>query len=300
MSESGPSVCIVVLSYNGEKWIYDCINSILKTKYNNYEVVVVDNASSDSTVSIIQDNFASLNVIQNSKNYGFAKGCNVGINYALHNEFDYVLLLNQDTKVAASWVIELLEVATLDAKIGIVSPMQYNYEGSKLDQNFQSLLQKDGRLDLSEDSAVLDVNKIVGAAMMLSTVFVKDVGMFDPIYFCYFEEYDLCRRAIYHGYRVCIATKSHVLHWHSILQDKENNSFFNYYLRRNYMIFTLKDINRCFLRNSFRYFEGIYIEKRKDRNLLSSMIACFKCFFFLVPRLIKYTPWIIYRRLIEG
>lgn len=234
-----PLVYIIILVYNGKKWIDNCLDSVLKTDYPNYKILIVDNASKDGSTEYIADKFPHVELIRNNKNYGFAEGNNIGMRYALNREADYVILLNQDTKVESGWIKGLVTVAEIDKKIGILSPMQYDYEGKDLDRNFRELLKNN-----FPDHEFIETDRVIGAAMLYRVLIAKEVGLFDPIYFCYHEESDLCRRVKYFGYKVGVVKAGRIYHWHSLIQKnglskKERDLFI-----KNELIYALKDPNK--------------------------------------------------------
>ena len=108
-----PKISIVILNWNGFADTIDCLISLSKCTYSNFDVILIDNNSNDESVSIIkkwltETRFQNLIFIENEENYGFAKGNNIGIDIALKNNSDFILLLNNDTVVESDFLIELL------------------------------------------------------------------------------------------------------------------------------------------------------------------------------------------------
>ena len=122
MLMQSPKIIVIIVSYNGEKWIYECIRSIMNNSYDHYEIVVVDNASQDATASIIKENFREVILFKQKRNIGFGKGANVGIRYAMSQKADYILLLNQDIKLERNCIEYMIAVCDQNRKIGIASP----------------------------------------------------------------------------------------------------------------------------------------------------------------------------------
>ena len=123
-----PKVEVIILNWNGVSDTLDCLASLKKVNYKNFEVIVVDNNSSGNDVEIIENKFGDFakEIIVNSANLGFSGGNNVGIKYALGNNAEYVLLLNNDTVVEPDLLDVLLEKIESNIQIGIVAP-QINY-----------------------------------------------------------------------------------------------------------------------------------------------------------------------------
>ena len=151
-------VYIIILTYNGLKWIDGCLTTVLKTNYGSFKVLIVDNASSDGSVEHIRNNFPNIEIIVNAKNYGFAEGNNVEIRHALKSGAHYIVLLNQDTKVDREWVPEMVKIIQRNQDIGILSPMQYDYEGKELDHNFKETI----KVAFSQNENVYFVPRIIG------------------------------------------------------------------------------------------------------------------------------------------
>jgi len=120
-------VLIIILNYNSQKNILICLNSFKKLEIGNWKLktVVVDNASSDASVEAVKKNFPNIKIICNYKNLGFAEGNNVGIRWGIKENYDYFLLLNNDTLVKKDFLIQLLKLIQKNKKTGIVSPKIY-------------------------------------------------------------------------------------------------------------------------------------------------------------------------------
>jgi len=120
-----PSVAIIVLNWNGRDDTIACMYSLQKLTYKRYQLIVVDNGSSDDSVSAIRAEFPSVHVIETGANLGFAEGNNVGIRHALDQGANYVLLLNNDTEVDEHLVDALVDAAESNADGGIFGPKIY-------------------------------------------------------------------------------------------------------------------------------------------------------------------------------
>ena len=119
---SEPRVSIVILNWNSYEVTLDCLLSLRKIDYRNFEVVLVDNGSVDGSPEKLLENAPEIRLIRNPTNLGFAGGCNVGIRDAIRRGIDYVLLLNNDTIVAPDFLTRLVDVAESEENIGALSP----------------------------------------------------------------------------------------------------------------------------------------------------------------------------------
>ena len=124
-STGWPKVSIIVLNWNTYELTRESLESLREITYPNYEIILVDNASSDGSVPRLKKDFPHVTLIQNRANLGFARGCNVGIRCALSREADYVLLLNSDSVVEKGFLEPAVEHAESDKKIGLVSGKIY-------------------------------------------------------------------------------------------------------------------------------------------------------------------------------
>ena len=113
-----PKVSIIIVNYNGEKFLKGLLNSLKKTKYSNYEIIFVDNASIDNSIKIVEKNYPKVKIIKNINN-GFAGGLNIGIKACSHDS-EYIIPLNYDMYVHPDWLSYLMETMHSDKKIAVV------------------------------------------------------------------------------------------------------------------------------------------------------------------------------------
>lgn len=255
---SYPFVILAVINYNGKEWLGNCLSSLSATDYPNFKVIVIDNASKDGSIQFIKDNFGRVELIQNRSTAGFGKSANMGINIAIERKAKYVVLLNSDIKVSPNWIVELIKVAEDDEDIAILTPLHYNYSGDELDPNLSRILDTNAQYLKDKNTANLkvkyEVTSAIGGCMMIRTNIITKVGHMDPLYFLYGEDSDLCRRVIFHGYKIAVAMKSKIMHWHRILHKDKIDKRLGFLLFRNQFIYFLKDPNKPFLYNLCRYY----------------------------------------------
>ena len=92
-----PKVYVVTLNYNGFDWLKDCLDSIINLNYQNFNILLVDNGSIDNSVPFVKENYSGIEILENKFNLGYSEGFNKGINYAIKNNAEYVLIMNNDT-----------------------------------------------------------------------------------------------------------------------------------------------------------------------------------------------------------
>lgn len=239
---------IVVLNYKVKDEVLECIKSLtLSLGFNrDFKVLVIDNHSTDGSAEAIKKYFPKISLIENSDNFGFTGGNNIGIKYALEQGADYILILNPDTVVEKNTIKNLLSEAN-KYQTGIIGPKIYFgedrkiwYAGGVLDMdnvigNHRGVDEKDnGQYDQAGET-----DYVTGAAMLISSEVFNKIGLFDERYFLYYEDADFCVRAKQVGFKVWYTPHSTVYHKNarstglgSPLQD--------YYITRNRMLFASK------------------------------------------------------------
>lgn len=126
---------MLLLPTNGENDIKKCLDSLLKSKFP-VTIYIVDNASTDQTLDIIQKEYSMVMLVKNKENIGFGQANNIGFEYAKNNNFDYVLMLNQDTYIEEDTILKLVWTQNIYSEYDLLSPMHYSYNEENLDSNF--------------------------------------------------------------------------------------------------------------------------------------------------------------------
>jgi len=242
-------VFIVILNWNGKKDTLECLNSLKKIDYKNYKIIVIDNGSKNDSVKEIKKEFPYAYILKNKTNLGFAEGSNIGIRYALKNNADYVLLLNNDTKVDGKFLPEMISLAESDEKIGIVCPKVYFYSKPKFLQyaglrfNFnkgESLLLGYGEKDGGQFDKIREADFCGGTCMLVKKEVFERIGLLDKDYFAYFEDNDFGFKARKAGYKIIFCPKARIWHKVSASTGGQTNPTKEYYLTRNNLIFMKK------------------------------------------------------------
>jgi hypothetical protein len=240
-----PVVWIVVLNWNRPDETVQCIKSLYQLDYPNYHILVVDNGSTDNSVEVIR-NLPGIELLVNERNLGFGAGNNRGIQYALERGAEYVLLLNNDTTVAPSMLSELIMVAEADPYIGIVGPLIY-YADRPREVWFAGMRFRYGlymvRKGLSLNLPLApaeEVDFVSGCGMLVRREVWERVGLFDPRFFMYYEDLDLCVRAKRVGYRIVCATRAHMWHILSASTGDPDSPLKQYYQVKSCLIFCEK------------------------------------------------------------
>jgi GT2 family glycosyltransferase len=200
----------------------DCISSVLRSTYPNFEVIFVDNASTDKSSDFVTSVFAKnkcLKIIRNGKNLGFGPANNVGLGQA---KGDYVVFLNNDTSVEPDWLTILVDVMESDGTIGLASSLFLNMDGQTVQT--AGILKSDYMMpgywiQMNKDyfkvkfPEVFEISSAMGAAMIAKRKFLKHIGGFDPKYFYYYDDDYLSFRTWLAGKRVVTVSGSKVRHF---------------------------------------------------------------------------------------
>lgn len=213
-----PKVCIIILNWNGLEDTIECLESLKKITYPNYEVIVVDNGSEGDDVEVLRERYRDyIHIIQNEKNYGFARGNNVGIRYAMDKGTDYVLLLNNDTAVVLDFLDEMVKVAQSDERIGIVCPKIYQYAqpqkvlfdgGAKVSLWWGTVT---GGPRPDDERPVVETEFATGAAVLIRRT-LAEISLLPEEYFFGVEDVDYSVQALRHNFRIVVARRATVLH----------------------------------------------------------------------------------------
>lgn len=241
-----PKVSIIILNWNGGEDVLECLKSVKDIDYPDYEVIVVDNGSTDNSVEGIKRSFPNINLIQNNKNLGFPEGTNVGIRAATG---DYIMLLNDDTVVARNILKDLVEAMGSNANIGIAGPTILYYSepdkiwsaGGKLSSlGYASHIGKGLKLNKELFNKPRFVDYITGCAVLIKKEVIDKIGLLDPEYFLYFEDADFCLRAKKAGYEYMYVPSPTV--WHKATGEWITNPTQAYYYMRNAIVFARKNL----------------------------------------------------------
>lgn len=206
-------VAIVALNWNGWQDTIACVASLQALTYGNFEIVVVDNGSTDGSVAQIKDAFPTVTLLLSGANLGFGGGCNVGIRHALAQGADYVWLINSDATVDPEALTALVRVADSNPALGSVGSVLY-----EADKPGQVQLWGGGRVNLwlgrsNHCVAPGPISFVSGASLLLRRAALEQVGSFDEaLFFMYWEDTDLGFRLTHAGWQLAVAEDSRV--WH--------------------------------------------------------------------------------------
>ena len=252
MSDSIPKVSIVIPHWNNVEILSECLKSIGSTIYPDFEVIVVDNASTDNSVQYVKANFPDVKLIENDRNDGYAGGCNIGADLA---QGKYLVFLNNDTIQNPNWISSLLSTIKSNSQIAAVQPKILNYFDRKI---FDYAGGSGGHMDVycfplargrlfthqENDEGQYDNKEKCfwssGTCFMVKKNIFFEAGGFDSSFFAHMEEIDFCWRAFNRGYSIYYISSSKVYHeGAATIKINSSKTFLNY---RNSLFMLTKNL----------------------------------------------------------
>ncbi|WP_158855809.1 glycosyltransferase family 2 protein [Lunatibacter salilacus] len=217
-----PSVAVILVNWNGYAFTSQCIKSLEAVTYTNFHAIVVDNGSTDDSLSRLEEEYTYPIYLKSPENLGFAEGNNLGIRYALEKGYDFILLLNNDTEVEPDFLSHLVDymVEHPDKNLGVVQPLiMFNHDrktiwsaGGKFHKasgNSQTLMGGKTNVDLSIS---YPIDWVTGCCMLLTASCIRETGLLNASYFAYFEDVDWSLRIRSLGYSLYLIPKAKVYH----------------------------------------------------------------------------------------
>lgn len=243
-------VSIILLNYKGVKDTLECVESLEKIDYENYEIIVVENHSEDNSYNILKDKIGQRHIIiEAPSNGGFAKGNNIGIEYAMKNGADYILLLNNDTSVEENFLSEMIHCCERHKDAGIIGcKILYNgqrdtiwYGGGEIDlKRFYGFHYGEGQKDNSIYNEEKQITFTTGCVMLIPREVILKTGLLPEEYFMYYEDVDYCLKVQNMGYKIYYSPSAIVYHKVSASTGGEESPFAVKYNTRNRLIFMNK------------------------------------------------------------
>ncbi|HEX3015187.1 MAG TPA: glycosyltransferase family 2 protein [Desulfobacteria bacterium] len=246
-----PRVDIVILNYNAADDTVACVHSVENISYPNYEIVLVDNCSSDHSVQRLTAEFPDVVLLVSDHNWGYADGNNQGISYALNHGAAYVCLLNNDVIVEPNFLEPLVALLEDDDGIGVAGPCICEYQDRSVVQAmganinlYTGLAQgkyKGTRYSRLEHR-VLPVDYLGGACFIARAAVFKQVGLIPANYFLFYEETEFCLNVKRYGYKLVCLGRSRVYHKRSATIARFSGLSY-FFLNRNRIVFMRRNAN---------------------------------------------------------
>ena len=220
-------VAVIIVNWKKYDITSSCIESILNSTNSNFKIILVDNESDNKKVK----NFKYRNeikIIQNKKNEGFSKANNIGIDYALKNNYDYTILINNDTIVEKNLIEVLLKTAQAK-NFSVVQPLILKYSGKeiwnaggRINYFFGNFITRK-KVGNSLNSSHELTEWLTGCCCLFKTKIFKEIGKLDESFFAYYEDVDFSLRLKKHGYKIGFTSKTHIYHYESFSSISNNS-----------------------------------------------------------------------------
>lgn len=263
---SNPKVSIIILNWKGLKDTIECLESIKKSDYPNYEIILVDNGSLNEETDIIRHKFPETLIIKNNDNLGFTGGNNIGTKRALENGAQYVWLLNNDAVVEPNTLKELIRIGEEDFEIGLLSPVIHYYDSPDKIQSCGSYLDDDNlRITLLKNPNDKKINSpslvLWGTALLIKRQVIEKIGYLDEKLFAYYEDSDYSLRSLKNGFKNKVVVTSKIFHKTDVDPQNKKPAYYYFYMVRNEYFFWKE--NRAY--SSYFSFLRKYIAKNLRR-----------------------------------
>ncbi|ACV64811.1 glycosyl transferase family 2 [Desulfofarcimen acetoxidans DSM 771] len=210
-----PNVSLIIVTYNAEKFIADCLLSVNKQNYTCFETIVVDNASNDNTVNLIKTGFSWARLVESQQNLGFTGGVHLGYSIA---KGKYIALLNPDTRADKEWLGNLLTVMERDDECGICASLMLKWGTQLIDTAGDGCTRAGKGFKIGNDQPAKfyqetrEVFAACGGAVLYRRKMIEEIGFFDNSFFLLHEDTDLCFRARLAGWKCMYVHNAMVEH----------------------------------------------------------------------------------------
>jgi GT2 family glycosyltransferase len=282
---------VIILNFNGFPHTIECIESVRKISYPNYEIIICDNNSSDNSLKEIinfyrliefetkcqdkvknifyskekrKDSSKNIVLIALSKNLGFGGGNNAAIQYTLKENFNYFLLLNNDTVVDKNFLEPMVRLFEEQKNVGAVGAIQYNYYDK---EKIEVIYNKQNPFTLKNlrfnsmrgqnSTPYIETSYVEGACFLTRKDVIEKAGLLCEDYFFYWEELDWCDRMRKAGYNMLVSLEAKI--WHKVMETiKKNPDEQTYFYIRSKFIYAKRNMN-FIKRNIFYLSIGLYL-----------------------------------------
>jgi GT2 family glycosyltransferase len=213
----GPLISVVIVNYNGKRFLDDCLSSLNRQTYQNFEIVLIDNGSSDDSIAHIREKYPAVLVVENSTNLGFGGGANAGIRIS---RGEFVFMLNNDTIADPHMLEEIVRPMQMDPSIGICGSKmllpdgRINSTALCISRTGDAWNRGMNEVDNGQYDTMEEVFGACAGAALYRHSMLKRIGLFDEDFFLYLEDVDLAFRARLAGWKCMYVPSARVVHIH--------------------------------------------------------------------------------------
>ena len=242
-----PLLYVVILNTNRRVDTLACLESLERSSYPNQRILVLDNASSDGSVGAIREAYPQVLIISLEANLGYAGNNNVGIQSAVDQGADWVLVLNEDTVLAEDCLARMVSFGEANPFAGVLGPLVYHFDepgviqtaGGRLGRNWDSIHIGQNEPDRGQYAQPSQVDWVSGCAILVRRAAIEQAGMLDERFFYYWEETEWCLRLCRAGWQAWHVPQAKL--WHKGVQrDYSPGPNVTYYSTRNRLLMLSK------------------------------------------------------------
>lgn len=211
-------ILVIIVTYNAMQWAKRCFKSLYESSIKA-DIFVIDNGSTDGTQAYIHEYYPKIIFQQSKENLGFGRANNIGLQYAIDNDYDYVYLLNQDAWVMPDTFEELIETSKKHSEYGILSPFQMNADMVRIDAKFiRNVCSWKSNKNIFNDfynqtyNEIYPVQGVMAAHWLITKECLRKVGGFSPSFPHYGEDDNYIERVSYYGFKIGIVPSLRVVH----------------------------------------------------------------------------------------
>ncbi|MEN7982328.1 MAG: glycosyltransferase family 2 protein [Nanoarchaeota archaeon] len=274
---------ILVNTWNDKKFLKGCFDNLQSQTYKDFEIIMIDNNSSDGSVEYVKKNFPKIKIFALQENLGYTGGNNKGIEYSINNNFKYTFIMNNDAELEKDCLEKLINIMKSKDKIGIVVPEIYEY-----DEHKDKIYLRGGIMNLkmgapkavtiNKEKDIYDVDTVSGCVLLVNNEVYKKTSAFYTGFFMYWDDPDFSLRVKRAGFENKYFTGTQVYHLGSG-STKNTNFPKTYYLVRNRFI--MIKMHAKFLDRMIFYFYFLIkfpyfiLSKKNDREIYLSLLGIY-------------------------
>ena len=237
-----PLVSIIILNYNAGQILLDCFESVIKTNYDNFEIIIVDNASEDKSYRKCKEKFERTRIIENGKNLGYCEGNNIGIKNA---KGEFVVILNPDTTVEPCWLNELFSAYNKYGE-ALYQPKHLSLKEKSIIMSTGNMMnvfgfgyaREKGKKDVNQHDTIEQIGYASGTCLFVPISVFDKVGLLDPFIFLYHDDLDFGWRSAQLGIKSYYVPSSIIYHAESYSLRWNSEKFFWLERNRKYCLLT--------------------------------------------------------------
>lgn len=248
--KSDSFINIIILTWNGIENTLSCLESLSKSKYSNYKIIISDNHSTDDTVKIVRYKYPNVHLIQNIQHLSYTAAVNDAIHEGKIYKPKYILLLNNDTVVNKLFLTQLINCMDSNPKIGIAASKMYYHDTKKTIWYAGGIVDCDNGIiahrgidetDTGKYDKREDTEYCTGCSTLYSVKMLQDIGLFDESYPMYVNDVEMSVRAQNNGYKTVYEPTSVI--WHKVTRTRGINNTYKEYQKSQYSVKFF--INNC-------------------------------------------------------